>query len=284
MLAQNNGSLYSIVLQLTPREEASVPATMGHYVHGAFLKTVRDADPELGNMLHAEGAPVRPFTVSPLRGVPPARNGRLILSPRRSYALRLTLLDSAIYETFMTRFLRNGFAPVIRVGRAHLLVREILSSPTSHSWANHTSWHALVTQAERKDRVRLAFATPTAFGFGQKSWGKKVMVLPLPETVFGSLARSWNALAAPELQIDRRALREYLDENVVIRRLDRLETQVLRYRRSLQVGFIGQVTYGLMGDDAQMIQRLNALADFAFYAGVGMKTTMGMGQCRRRPI
>jgi CRISPR/Cas system endoribonuclease Cas6 (RAMP superfamily) len=27
--------------------------------------------------------------------------------------------------------------------------------------------------------------------------------------------------------------------------------------------------------------QLDALATFAFYAGVGMKTAMGMGQCRR---
>jgi CRISPR-associated endoribonuclease Cas6 len=27
--------------------------------------------------------------------------------------------------------------------------------------------------------------------------------------------------------------------------------------------------------------QLNTLADFAFYAGVGIKTTMGMGQTRR---
>jgi CRISPR/Cas system endoribonuclease Cas6 (RAMP superfamily) len=36
-----------------------------------------------------------------------------------------------------------------------------------------------------------------------------------------------------------------------------------------------------MADDPSIRCQLNALADLAFYAGVGMKTTMGMGQCRR---
>jgi CRISPR-associated endoribonuclease Cas6 len=56
---------------------------------------------------------------------------------------------------------------------------------------------------------------------------------------------------------------------------------MLRFRRSPQVGFVGQVTYGLMAENEAARCQLNALADFAFYAGVGIKTTMGMGQTRR---
>jgi CRISPR-associated endoribonuclease Cas6 len=107
------------------------------------------------------------------------------------------------------------------------------------------------------------------------------VVLPLPETVFGSLARSWNALAPAAFQMDRGALREYLDEHVVIKRIDDLRTRVLRHRRAFHVGFLGRVTYGLMAEDEAVRAQLGALADFALYAGVGMKTTMGMGQCRR---
>ena len=54
-----------------------------------------------------------------------------------------------------------------------------------------------------------------------------------------------------------------------------------RFRRSPQVGFVGQATYGLMAENEAARCQLNALADFAFYAGVGMKTALGMGQCRR---
>jgi len=35
-----------------------------------------------------------------------------------------------------------------------------------------------------------------------------------------------------------------------------------------------------MGADDWARRVLNALADLAFYCGVGMKTAMGMGQCR----
>jgi CRISPR-associated endoribonuclease Cas6 len=142
-------------------------------------------------------------------------------------------------------------------------------------------WAQLAAEARPEAEITLAFTTPTAFGFGQKEWGKKVWVLPDPSPVFGSLVRSWNNLAPPPLQVDRDALMSYVEEHVVVKRLHRLETQMLRFRRSPQVGFVGQVTYGLMAEDEAARCQLNALADFAFYAGVGMKTTMGMGQTRR---
>ena len=274
--------LYSIVLKLTPTCEATVRATMGHQAHGAFLRTVRESDPALAEVLHLPNMPTRPFTVSPLRGVGRARDdGKVRLSPERDYWLRFTVLYPPIFERFMARFLRSDGRPVIRLGRADLLIKEILTTPGSHPWAGYTSWAQLAAEARPEPEITLAFTTPTAFGFGQKAWGKKVMVLPLPETVFGNLARSWNHLAPPSLQVDRDGLMTYLEEHVVVKRLHGLETQMLRFRRSMQVGFVGQVTYGLMAEDEAARCQLNALADFAFYTGVGMKTAMGMGQTRR---
>jgi CRISPR-associated endoribonuclease Cas6 len=66
--------------------------------------------------------------------------------------------------------------------------------------------------------------------------------------------------------------------------MDDVRTHMLAFRRAKQVGFTGRVTYGLMAADEAARCQLNALAKFAFYAGVGIKTTMGMGQCRRVDI
>jgi CRISPR-associated endoribonuclease Cas6 len=272
--------LYSIVVILTPCAPTSIPVTMGHQAHGAFLDTLRASDPALAEVLHAPGFPARPFTVSALQGAERVDRGQVQLSPEESYWLRFTVFDRLIFERFMARFLHLSGRPTLRLGRAELLIREIRVTPENHPWAGSTTWRALA-QAQDDDEVALAFTSPTAFGFGQQSWGKKVMVLPLPETVFGSLARSWNHFAPPPLRIDRQTLRGYLDDHVVVKRMADLNTQMLRYRRSMQVGFVGRVTYGLMADDVVARAQLNALADAAFYLGVGYKTTMGMGQCHR---
>jgi len=273
--------LYSIVLKLAPTREATVRATMGHQAHAAFLRTVRDADPVLAEVLHLPDMPSRPFTVSPLLGVGRAHDRQIRLCPEQEYFLRFTVLYPPIFERFMARFLQGEGRPVIRLGKALLLIKEILTTPGSHPRAGYTSWAQLANQARPDPDIALEFTSPTAFGFGQKEWGKHVVVLPEPRLVFGSLARSWNDLAPPPLQLDRKALLIYVKEHAVVKRLDGLRTQMLRFGRAPQVGFVGQVTYGLMAENAAARCQLNALADFAFYSGVGMKTTMGMGQTRR---
>lgn len=277
----NEGMLYSIILKLTPTREATVRATVGDQAHAAFLRTVRESDPALAEVLHLPDMPRRPFTVSPLLGVGRACDGMALLSPERDYFLRFTVLYPPIFERFMARFLRGEGRPVIRLGRALLLIKEILTTPESHPWAGYSSWARLAAGAQPDNEIVLEFVSPTAFGFGQREWGKKVVVLPQPVLVFGSLIRSWNDLAPPPLQVDRDALMAYVEEHVVVKRLRGLETRMLRFRSAPQVGFVGSVTYGLMAENEAARCQLSALADFAFYAGVGLKTTMGMGQTRR---
>jgi CRISPR-associated endoribonuclease Cas6 len=273
--------LYSTVLKLVPTRETTVRATMGHQAHAAFLRTVEESDPALADVLHLPNLPARPFTVSPLLGVGRARDRQVHLSPEQDYFLRFTVLYPPIFERFMARFLKGEGRPVIRLGKALLLIKEILTTPGSHPWAGYSSWTEIASQALPEPEITLDFTSPTAFGFGQKEWGKKVIVLPEPKLVFGSLARSWNNLAPPPLQADRNALKVYAEEHVVVKRMDNLSTQMLRFSRWPQVGFVGQITYGLMADNDPARCQLNALADFAFYAGVGMKTALGMGQVRR---
>lgn len=273
--------LYSIVLTLVPARQATVRATMGHQAHAAFLRTVREADAALAEVLHTPNLPLRPFTVSPLRGVGRAHDERVHLSPERDCWLRFTVLYPPIFQQFMGRFLRTESRPLIRLGAAHLSIKEILTTPGSHPWAGYTSWAQLATQAQPDEEITLEFSSPTAFGFGQKEWGKKVIVLPDPDPVFGSLMRSWNLLAPPSLGLDREALMSYVREHVVIKRLQGLRTRMLRFSKSPQVGFLGRVTYGLMMPDEEIRRQLNMLASLAFYTGVGMKTAQGMGQVRR---
>lgn len=280
-MQSQSDALHSIVVALTPTRESSVRASMGYQAHAAFMKTVRESDEALAEVLHTPNMPTRPFTVSTLHGAPRARNGRLHLSPEETYWLRFTTLFEPIFERFMARFLRGQGRPVVRLGHAVLLIKEIVATREGHPWAGYTSWAELVQGAEPDPEITLAFVSPTAFGFGQKDWGKKVMVLPRADTVFGSLARSWNHLAPVPFKMDRRELRHYLEEHMVIKRIDDLHTQILRYRRAFHVGFVGRVTYGLMAEGDGIRAQFNALADFAFYSGVGMKTTMGMGQTRR---
>ncbi len=273
--------LYSLAVHLQPERPAVLPATCGHQAHAAFLEAVRQADRDLADLLHGPGLKVRPFTISPLLGAA-ARGGREIaVLPERSYLLRVTLLHEPIYRELMRRFLEHPGRPSLRLGPASFLVTQVQATPGSSPWAAYTTWEALRQQARAEERATLAFLTPTAFSLGQRPWGKQFLLLPTPAFVFGSLLRTWNALAPAGLGMEPGPLAEYLEKDTVVLELDGLRTQMWRYPRHMQVGFTGRVVYGFQGQDENLRQQLNALADFAFYAGVGYKTTMGMGQTQR---
>lgn len=49
------------------------------------------------------------------------------------------------------------------------------------------------------------------------------------------------------------------------------------------IGCVGEISYRILGDvKPEEIKQINALADLALYAGVGRKTTMGMGMVKRK--
>ena len=71
-------------------------------------------------------------------------------------------------------------------------------------------------------------------------------------------------------------------EKVRIERYN-LKTESVRYNQEKTRGFIGTVAYELLPSTGKdKIVAINALANFALYSGVGIKTEMGMGQVRRR--
>lgn len=280
-MSSTTPSLFSVVLRLSPLEGVEIEATMGHRAHAAFLDAIRTVSPALSAALHDPRVSVRPFAISPLWGVP-ARGERIRLHPERIYWLRITLLLAPLYERLMEVLLDRD-RPQLRLGEAVLLIREALTTPGSHPWAGYASWEELAARAQPVREITLDFVSPTAFSFGEKPWGRQMVVLPLPELVFGSLARTWNTYAPAPLRMNAKALERYSAEHVVIKQIAHLQTRMLNFSGHPQIGFVGRVTYGLMGENDIARLQLNVLADFAFYSGVGYKRAMGMGQCRACP-
>ncbi|MBC7227418.1 MAG: CRISPR-associated endoribonuclease Cas6 [Thermoflexales bacterium] len=279
MMGQTAPSLYSLVLILAPLQEVEIEATVGHRAHAAFLDLIQQASPDLSAALHDPKVSIRPFTVSPLGGVP-ARGGRVRLRPERTCWLRVTLLARPLYERLMEVFLAAE-PPHLRLGEAVFHIQEARVTPGSHPWAGYASWEELAQQARPEREIALDFASPTAFSFGEKLWGRHMVVLPQPELVFGSLARTWNAYAPPPVRVEAKALESYAEEYVVVREIAGIRTRMLNFSGRPQIGFVGRVTYGLMGENDIARIQFSMLADFAFYGGVGYKRAMGMGQCRR---
>lgn len=110
---------------------------------------------------------------------------------------------------------------------------------------------------------------------------KRIELFPQPRWVWESWVRKWNAFAPTERTIDVRAIAAVAERGLVADY--ELRTVTLDYGRFPQKGFTGWVRYDFRAASELERRQLNALADFAFYAGTGYKTAQGMGQTRRRP-
>jgi CRISPR-associated endoribonuclease Cas6 len=269
--------LYSLLLSLVFEAAADVEPTTGPFAHAVFLDWVRQVDPVLAAELHDRDGP-KPFTVSPL--LDPASDRPLVgrIQPGSAARLRFTILDDQPLLTLARRFLREPELR-LRVGDARLAVRE--ATTAAGRWSGATTLDELHAQASLDRTLTLQFLTPTSFSFGRGVAGSRIHSFPGAELAFGFLARRWQTLLPHENSEQWQRLGMLIESQVDVAAYD-LRTAALSLGRRPEVGCVGWCRYvarGVWPDE--YLRALNALADFAFYAGIGRKTTMGMGQARR---
>jgi CRISPR-associated endoribonuclease Cas6 len=120
----------------------------------------------------------------------------------------------------------------------------------------------------------LEFASPFSFSLGDQ----RIELMPRPELVFIGLHRKWQEWIGQTTPGQLSA--DWLREHVLVSQWE-LRSRAWRYGKQTQIGSEGRVTYRIFDADYDVQYTLSYLADFAFYAGVGRKTTQGMGQVRR---
>ncbi len=272
-------TLHAIVVNLIATHDGRVPLTQGALAHAAFFDLVAAADPDLAARLHDSGAR-QPFTLSPLHGLPEQADaaGYRVRAGMRA-TLRLTLLDPALFTAFLKRLLTAGPDLQLRLGDVTFAVEGALGAPGSHPWAGYTTAGDLRKAAGAEQRIRMLFASPAAVSLGEKGAAKQRMILiPIPQYVFASLRGTWNRLTGDEIPIGFEA---WVADCVFVREVRNWQTAVYQLKRGTYPGGHGDVTFEALDPAPTFLRMLNLLADFAFYSGVGTKTTMGMGQVRR---
>ncbi len=263
--------LLAIVLPLqplTPLPDRPVPRWWGRAAHALLLRVIQQADPALAQRLHDASTP-RPFTVSSLIGALHRR-----LDAQTTYRLRLTALDPTLSALLHEACRHGPLAPDTVVDLNGFSFR-VLPAVSDDPWAGQSTFEALLTagqEAAGVPQLTLRLASPTTF----KSQGHH-QPFPLPGWVFGSLATRWEALASHPLPA---GLRERLSSGLAVSRY-RLQSAVVPLKGAgRRIGAVGVVTY--TGSSLGEADRAwwHTLAAFAFYAGLGVGTAMGLGQCR----
>jgi CRISPR-associated endoribonuclease Cas6 len=270
---------HAIVIQCIPRESLLPAAPNGAQLQAALLELLRGVNPQLAAELH-DGNVLRNYAVSLLRDSSSKQR------QAQQFKLRVACLDDRIYPAlsqWASMSAEQGLT--IRLGQAQCEVTRVMASNASgEPWAGYASFDGLAKYATDPELViRLEFATPTAFGQGDRE-----EALPLPRHVFGSLLRRWNAACPVRLQIAANNTDGFLrcvEESIVLTHPFELRSALADLGDQLKLtGFVGYAAYRIRRKpDLAFVQSINLLANAAFFTGLGKKTSRGCGAVRKQP-
>jgi CRISPR-associated endoribonuclease Cas6 len=270
---------HSLILNIIPQSPIYPNFLTGRHYHALFLNLVSSVDRKLGDYLHESNAD-KAFTLSPLQVQSRHKNQSLILQYEHQKPIpagtscwwRISLLDDKLFSQLTPLWLNLNPEHPWHLGSANLFITSIQGTPQStQPWANVCTYNQLYEQASDKERIiNFIFSTPVAFrqgGFDN--------VLPTKESVFNSLLNRWIKYSGIELN------------NIPLASIYpsafNIKTEVISNYENKFIGCLGEISYRLLGNVETIgIKQINALADFALYAGIGRKTTMGMGMVRRK--
>lgn len=240
----NNYDLHVLQIPLTPVEP--LPPSMGRAIHAQFFQWLAIADPALANHLHQQSQ--LPFTLSLGSGSHPKL--RISLLQKKLLAPLLLGLNQSLGQEILLADI------ACRVGQAIDIMQ--------------LNQFEQLTQTASKEVIELEFLSPTSFKQEQQ-----VQPFPLPELVFASLHRRWNVFAPQHLKFPKVEWQSLVA-------MYELRTKTFRMEGGSEIGAVGWVRYRFPNPEQAKIATI--LAHFAFFAGVGRKTAMGMGQGQLKEI
>jgi len=259
----------SVLIKFKSQREIKVLGGGEEHLYVLIFDVLYKNDKNLAKKIQ-ESQDEMPFTISPfLKGAKFSRSYSLLF-PDRTTSFRITYLKEKIFESLIKGllfFLNKKEA--LKFSEGEILIERV-------DWqqgkkASFTSFEEIFSRAQDGRKVILEFCSPTTFE------NEEERLFPLPELVFSSLLKKWNAFS--DVKIPSQVQEEFNRIRVI---QHRLKTEAVHFSENRIIGFMGKASYELPESiDKKTRQAVNALADFAFYSGLGDKTHKGMGQARR---
>lgn len=264
---------------------------MGEALQALFFQQVRASNPALVDELHDKGTHrVRPYAVSDIMSKNSLLRGKVV--PSQPAWFQLVGLRNDVVEALYQRLI---VAPPAGVEINNTFwVLENVTVERACTINDLTQHYATL---KRPERLGVRFLTPTAY----KRKGMQVP-MPLPTLLFPTLHRRWTEITGLRMSSH---LNLFLDYFVSV---EDYRLQIEHYRlqgRGVPMrGYVGTIQYGIWQHNDQLVKdtthhtaarelheylredptrhdelarALGLLLAFATYAGVGQKTTQGMG-------
>ncbi len=252
-------TIHSLVVELSAAEKGFMPLTLVRAIHSQVMTWLKLGSPEIAEIIHQSQE--SPLSLSGLLGNRRANGTQL----GDRFYFRICLLDGNLMQPLLKGFEQWGTEPLI-LAKFPFVIRSIYTMPGTHRWAGAAEYQVLANIPVVSNDLILNFISPTSFKKGQT-----IQVFPLPELVFGNLQRRWNAFAPDELKFS-------VSEWLGLASAYELKTHALKMEGGAEIGTQGWVRYRF--PDQEQAKIATILAHFAFFSGVGRKTSMGMGQTK----
>ncbi|VAW32267.1 hypothetical protein MNBD_CHLOROFLEXI01-4964, partial [hydrothermal vent metagenome] len=183
----------SIVLQLTAQQNGRIQGSTGRAVHGFWFQQWQQVDPHVADSLHQSNQ-TKPFTLTPLMGLPRPKSGGSHIQAGDKAWLRLTSLQAELSQNLLQNWLPR-LPSTIQLADIPWQINNIALAPQEHPWAGQTSYAALTEAAQPNKSWSFQIETPTTFHIGADAH----LPFPLPGALFNSWWRRWHAFAPQPL-------------------------------------------------------------------------------------
>lgn len=256
-LQHKSTTLHSIVIEVAAGDAGAFPPTLSRALHALVLKWLTLGNPSIAEAVHASQN--SPLTISGLLGN--RRQGGVRVGDY--FYFRIGLLDGSLIQPLIQGF-ESSETESLLLADFPFVLRNMYALPGTHPLAGAADYILLSNPPQVLTEIELHFLSPTSFKQNQN-----VQTFPLPELVFNSLLRRWNHFAPQEYHFDN------CEWNSLVTAYE-LKTYALKMEGGKEVGAQGWVRYRF--NHLEIARIATILANFAFFAGVGRKTAMGMGQ------
>ena len=260
--------LGAIIYRLRAKETGSLVEFHGKLLHGALFKILNEIDPEASQRIHDQ-VRSKIFSSGLLEPENPQKNSRdLAILSGNVYRWRVAALNEEMLKLLLS--IREGTE--IRIGRNKFVFEEIVADGRYKTGVVEEK--ILVAGALEINNARaitFQFITPATFRRDNMDYP-----FPLPELVFGSLARKWCENGMP-VDLDPEVVKE---KAWYVKPFAWKGHSVMGYSAKNQgvTGFIGKFTYSLDDVSSEWRQIFLMLAQYADFAGVGRITGQGFGR------
>lgn len=259
---------HSIVLELKALDSGEIKFYPGNNIHAFFLRAIRKFDEKISKKLHDQKRE-KPFTVSSFLGT--EVDEPISIRAGKSYYIRLTILESNVFDIFTKSLLEKGvLQDVVNIGSIRFSIERVVFHNRFSNWAGKVSVEELFEKSLPSQKVLIRFYTPTLFKTGDLHFR-----YPDPVKIFTGLLNKFNSYS--KIELDNSISKKFSE--IVVSKKRTMKKRVY-FKNFYLEGFVGDVEFLLPFNDGVLLKNINLLANFSFYAGVGYKTPMGLGQAK----